>query len=591
MEESIEEADKGIGNDDNPFGLPRGHDGSSFELENCSDDQLDIIAYCINHVRKWIESFEDEEEKFEPLRLTVTGVAGSGKSTFIHTLVTVIRRLFETEDAVAVCGPTGSAAFSAGGSTCHHLFSLPMDATLGELGATKLKRIKQKLGKVVALIIDERSMLSSAVLAMMEHHCKLGAYRGQKCDQEWGGIPVVILVGDDYQLPSIDFGAIHIFDSSKRKDFITVAGESIFSEFAQNVMKLEDSKRQHGDQTRMRNLLKKLRLEEDEEDKITKEDARFLCSFCINNLKNFSESEVEQLQDDTTLFLFALKEPRNRWNREQLFKQHSKLNPVAIIKSYMTKNGRQISHSNHYDKDQIPDSAEICREAKVQLVGANLYPRRGLYNGAMGIVKDIVFDKSHNPNFGDFPLYVLVEFSQYDGMPFTETMKKVIPIVPQEVRCKYKCCCKKFIPLSLCYAKTIHTFQGQNAGPVQANQQPNPIQRIICDPGDKEFEGRNPGLFYTTFSRATTLGNDGDKMSSAIYFKGANMTPDRVMNMRVGKNGRPFKRPRLRDQWVRKLTKNIHCSGMSAALKNDIFIWAKNTAVDKNVYLGLTKNT
>jgi hypothetical protein len=80
--------------------------------------------------------------------------------------------------------------------------------------------------------------LSSAVLAMMEHHCKLRAYHGRKCDQEWGGI----LVGDDYQLPSVDSGAIHIFDSSTKKSSITVAGESIFSEFAENVMKLDDSK-------------------------------------------------------------------------------------------------------------------------------------------------------------------------------------------------------------------------------------------------------------------------------------------------------------------------------------------------------------
>jgi hypothetical protein len=41
----------------------------------------------------------------------------------------------------------------------------------------------------------------------------------------------------------------------------------------------------------------------------------------------------------------------------------------------------------------------------------------------MGVVRDIVFDKSHSPNFGDFPLHVLVEFLQYDGMPLTETMK------------------------------------------------------------------------------------------------------------------------------------------------------------------------
>jgi hypothetical protein len=51
--------------------------------------------------------------------------------------------------------------------------------------------------------------------------------------------------------------------------------------------------------------------------KITKEDAKFICSFCIHNLKNFSESEVQQLQDNMNLFLFANKDPRNWWNREQ----------------------------------------------------------------------------------------------------------------------------------------------------------------------------------------------------------------------------------------------------------------------------------
>jgi hypothetical protein len=83
---------------------------------------------------------------------------------------------------------------------------------------------------------------------MMEHHYKLGAYRGPKDDQEWRGIPIAIHVGDDYQLPSIDFGAIHIFYSTSKQSFITVAGESFFLEFAENVMKLDDSKIQHGDQ-------------------------------------------------------------------------------------------------------------------------------------------------------------------------------------------------------------------------------------------------------------------------------------------------------------------------------------------------------
>jgi hypothetical protein len=211
------------------------HNGSPFEIENCSIDQLDIFAYGLDHVRQWIG-----EGDFESLRLTVMGVAGSGKSTFIHTLVTAIRRLFHSKDAVAVCGPTGSAAFSAGGSTCHHLFSLPMDATLGEVGATKFKRIKQKLAKVVALIVEERSMLSYGwnIIVNLER-----IMDKKMIKSKWEGILIVILVGDDYQLPSIDFGVIHIFDSSSKKSFITVAGEPILLEFAENVMKLDDSKK------------------------------------------------------------------------------------------------------------------------------------------------------------------------------------------------------------------------------------------------------------------------------------------------------------------------------------------------------------
>ena len=187
-------------------------------------------------------SEEDESCGFEPLRLTIRGVAGSGKSTFIQTLVTAIRKMFKNPESVAVCGPTGSAAFSAGGTTCHHKFSLPLKSSLGEVGAATLKRIKEKLRYIVALIIDERSMISSGVLVMMEYRARLGAYKGQHSDQSWGGIPIVIMVGDDFQLPSVDPGAIHVYDHSTSKSDCTIAGEEIFLEFALNVMSLEGTK-------------------------------------------------------------------------------------------------------------------------------------------------------------------------------------------------------------------------------------------------------------------------------------------------------------------------------------------------------------
>ena len=57
-------------------------------------------------------------------RLTMSGAGGSGKSVLINTIASVVRKAFGRSDAVHVCGPTGSAAFNAGGVTMHRLFGI-----------------------------------------------------------------------------------------------------------------------------------------------------------------------------------------------------------------------------------------------------------------------------------------------------------------------------------------------------------------------------------------------------------------------------------------------------------------------------------
>ena len=92
--------------------------------------------------------------------------------------------------------------------------------------------------------------------------------------------------------------------------------------------------------------------------------------------------------------------------------------------------------------------------------------------------------------------------------------------------CKSKCCKATYCPLALSFAKTCHAFQGQSAGPVNQGQQPNAVDRVIVDPGDKKFEGNNPGLLYMAVSRATTLGDKIStssvtrKLDSATHFTG-----------------------------------------------------------------------
>ncbi len=58
-------------------------------------------------------------------------------------------------------------------------------------------------------MIDERSMLSSIILAVTERNVRECVFKGQNSKEIWGGVPVVLLFGDDYQLfPVIDKGAI-----------------------------------------------------------------------------------------------------------------------------------------------------------------------------------------------------------------------------------------------------------------------------------------------------------------------------------------------------------------------------------------------
>ena len=144
------------------------------------------------------------------------------------------------------------------------------------------------------------------------------------------------------------------------------------------------------------------------------------------------------------------------------------------------------------------------------------------------------------------------------------------------------------MPLELCYAKTIHTFQGQNAGEVQPGQPPNAVKRIIVDPGTKQFEGRNPGLFYTIHSRGTTLGKD--KMSSSMYFIGENMNIPRIKNITQQITGRLFKRVYERDEWVNYQKQGIHKNPFKTAEITKLFRWASETTIDKHTYEQLTLN-
>jgi len=69
------------------------------------------------------------------------------------------------------------------------------------------------------------------------------------------------------------------------------------------------------------------------------------------------------------------------------------------------------------------------------------------------------------------------------------------------------------------FCRTGRTLQGMNVGPVEQHRSPNRF-RFFCDIGKKKFEGSNPGVTYSIFSRCTTIVMPEDKLSSSLYFVG-----------------------------------------------------------------------
>jgi hypothetical protein len=152
---------------------------------------------------------------------------------------------------------------------------------------------------------------------------------------------------------------------------------------------------------------------------------------------------------------------------------------------------------------------------------------------------------------------------------------------------KYKLCYRTYIPLQLAFAQTIHTFQGQNARPVGIGQTPNAIQKLVCDPGTRRFEGNCVGLYYTLLSRITTFGDPGDKLSSAIYFTGCNMNTDRVLNITKNEKGQMYAMAQRRQLYVEYLLQHEHNGKMSAHDQSEILKWAKTKMTRQDMFNSL----
>ena len=158
------------------------------------------------------------------------GQGGSGKSILLNTITSVLRCVFQHNDVVRIACPTGTAAFNVNGETLHRLTlqGIGCEYKPNSLSQTKQTILKERFKHLVCLIIDERSLLTSKLLGTTAQIISETFFHGANNNELFGGLPVLILAGDNYQLPGISKGAFHTLHNNNGSK-MTQKGREFFS--------------------------------------------------------------------------------------------------------------------------------------------------------------------------------------------------------------------------------------------------------------------------------------------------------------------------------------------------------------------------
>lgn len=387
---------------------------TSFDtIKNLKTDQKTIAATIFNTIKQWLTT--DNYTSFKPLRMIINGAGGSGKSVLINTVVNTMRRMFKCNKVVKVVAPTGAAAANINGETFHRTLNIAVSTKEYEAASmTQQKRMElvRKFDVLLALICDERSLLSSKILGTAEQKLSETIYNGFLKNQQWGGLPIFILVGDDYQLPSIEEGAFTALLKTGGNKMVQ-KGRMIWKECGKNVYDLQGNKRLNEGRDNDRELMSRLRKGGNN---LTDADVEKLLNLRLETIQERHGKGTVDTIKENAIYLFFTNQKRIQHNLEMLVKKSSPDNPVAIIKrkSQGPVNGMSIK-SHFMDSKNDEGAALLCVGCNVAIESRNFMPSWGLYSRAGGTIDEIVFTKGANPNKGHMPKYVVVHFPEYTG--------------------------------------------------------------------------------------------------------------------------------------------------------------------------------
>ncbi|XP_057843282.1 uncharacterized protein LOC131052713 [Cryptomeria japonica] len=321
------------------------------------------------------------------------------------------------------------------------------------LTGQSLMTLQEQLKHIKYILIDEMSFLGPKLLLKIDSHLRQAFPDSQH--ESFGGVSI-ILVGDLAQLPPVMDKPIYASHS---------VALGLWHSFT-TVITLDTIFRQQGAsirQQQFRTLLHNIRNAQ-----ALQHDWQFL--MCQTN----ATLTTQQKKDfNSSIHLFATNESARLHNRKML----KELNlPIALS---LAKVGKQTN--TEYDNDeQLPLEVLLSINQQVMLI-ANLWIEVGLVNGAIGLIKTIVYENNTKPP--DLPKYVVMQFKDYNGPPWDIAHPKDIPILPITQGRRTQ------VPLTMSWAITIHKSQGLT------------LDRATIDIGNTEKQG----LTFTAISRVKSI--------------------------------------------------------------------------------------
>ncbi|KAI3286470.1 hypothetical protein DTO002I6_8141 [Penicillium roqueforti] len=353
------------------------------EVIPLNQKQRMIVERVLSEALAWADHPYDSSQRKQTL-LYVGGEGGTGKSQIVKAIEAGMSPLGRKHEVILMA-PTGAAADNIGGNTYHTSLGISIDRSRGAAMSSPVRRLWSQ----TIVFVDEVSMMDLTMISVIDNHCKIAKSLDRSSTDLFGGLPVVIFIGDFFQFPPVRGPALW-------KEPRTGAGEDengrlLWHHFKQVII-LDEQMRQSEDAP-FRDLLLRARA-----GTLTEADRTVLNSKTITSLAS------PQLQDATTIVrLNSLRHQVNRVRIEQFARTRRQNVYIFPALHTRTKSTGPINlRLRADDLLQQPDQGTkipfpglfLYTPNMPAVVLTNICTLLGLVNGAAGTAVGIVVDQT-----------------------------------------------------------------------------------------------------------------------------------------------------------------------------------------------------